>query len=105
MTEIITRDEFALLAARLDVLEREVDGEKMVTRHVLSETRRTGDRLLGLEARLDRMDGKVDDLGKKLDDAVRRLAAVDGKVAALTAALPRIVADALRMALRERDGR
>lgn len=105
MTEIITRDEFAQLAARLDVLEREVDGEKMVTRHVLSETRRTSDRLIGLEARLDRMEGKVDELGKKLDDTLRRLAAVDGKVAALTTALPGIVAEALRTALRERDGR
>lgn len=105
MTEIITRDEFAQLAARLDVLEREVDGEKMVTRHVLSETRRTSDRLIGLEARLDRMEGKVDDLGKRLDEALRRLAAIDGKVAALTTALPGIVAEALRTALRERDGR
>ncbi|MDC7790014.1 hypothetical protein PQJ75_29825 [Rhodoplanes sp. TEM] len=98
MTELITRDEFDQLAARLGILEREVDGEKMVTRHVLSEARRTSDRVAALEARLDRMERKVDDIG-------RRLAELDGKLTVLTTTLPRIVADALRAALRERDGR
>lgn len=98
MTELFTRDEFDLLAARIEILEREVDGEKMVTRHVLSETRRTSDRLAGVEARIERMERKVDELGKKL-------AELDGKVTALTTVLPRIVSDALRAALRERDGR
>ncbi|RAI39071.1 hypothetical protein [Rhodoplanes roseus] len=98
MTELITRDEFDQLAARIGILEREVDGEKMVTRHVLSETRRTSDRLAALEARLERMERKVDDVG-------RRLAELDGKVTVLTTTLPGIVADALRVALRDRDGR
>lgn len=98
MTDLITRDEFDQVAARIGILEREVDGEKMVTRHVLSETRRASDRVAALEARLDRMERKVDDIG-------RRLAELDGKLTVLTTTLPRIVSDALRTALRERDGR
>ncbi|MFD2182116.1 hypothetical protein [Rhodoplanes azumiensis] len=98
MTDLITRDEFDQLTARIGILEREVDGEKLVTRHVLAEARRTSDRVAALEARLERMERKVDDIG-------RRLAELDGKVTVLTTTLPGIVADALRAALRDRDGR
>ena len=34
MAEPVTRDEFVQLAVRVDVLEREVEGEKLVTRHM-----------------------------------------------------------------------
>ena len=42
MVEYVTRDEFE---ARVGVLEQEVDGEKLVTRHILEQTRRNGDDL------------------------------------------------------------
>src|SRR5437667_268625 len=40
MPSDVTRDEFQHLATRTDILEREVEGEKMVTRHILEQTRR-----------------------------------------------------------------
>ena len=38
IAEYVTREEFE---ARVGVLEGEVEGEKMVTRHILEQTRRT----------------------------------------------------------------
>jgi len=42
MPSDVTREEFE---ARFGVLEREVDGEKMVTRHILEQTRHNSDDL------------------------------------------------------------
>ena len=64
MAEYVTREEFE---ARVGVLEREVDGENLVTRHILEQTRRNADDLAALKTRLDRVERKVDDLGQKVD--------------------------------------
>ena len=39
----VTRDELQQLATRTDIVEREVEGEKLVTRYILEQTRRNGD--------------------------------------------------------------
>jgi len=91
MSEQVTRGEFAQLAVRVDVLEREVEGEKMVTRHILDETRRNSDDLAAIKSRLDRFEHRFDVLERKADG--------------LTRDLPTIVADVMREVLKERDGR
>jgi tetrahydromethanopterin S-methyltransferase subunit G len=91
MAEPVTRDEFTQLVVRVDVIEREVEGEKMVTRHILEQTRRNGDDLAAIKTRLDRVERKVDGLEQKFDD--------------LAKTLPRIVGDAVREANRERDAK
>jgi hypothetical protein len=63
-------------------LEREVEGEKVVTRYILEQTRRNGDDLAAIKTRLGRVEGKVDGLANDL---------------------PKIVGDAVREAFRERD--
>ena len=84
----VAREEFE---ARVGVLEREVEGEKMVTRHILEQTRRNSDDLAAIKTRLDRVEGKVDTLDRKVDD--------------LTMSLPRLIGEAVREANRERDGK
>jgi len=91
MAEPVTRDEFTQLAVRVDILEREVEGEKMVTRHILDQTRRNSDDLAAIKSRLDRFDQRFDNLERKVDG--------------LTRDLPTIVADVMRDVLEERDGR
>lgn len=107
MTDYVTRDEFSQLATRVDIVEREVEGEKMVTRHVLTETRHNSDDLAAIKARLERVERKVDDLGQKLsglgEDLTGKIGGLDGKISGLAASLPRIVADTMREVLRERD--
>ncbi len=86
MPNNVTREEFD---ARVGVLEREVDGEIIVTRHILEQTRRNGEDLAAVKTQLDRVE--------------TRLGGVETKVDTLTRDLPKIVADAMRDVLRERD--
>jgi len=92
----VTRGEFDHLKERVDVIEREVDGEKLVTRHILEQTRRNSDDLAAIKTRLDRVEQKVDGLG-------REVAGLGLQVGGLTRNLPTVVADVMREVLRERD--
>jgi uncharacterized protein YoxC len=95
MPTYVTREEFE---ARTGVLEREVEGEKLVTRHILEQTRRNGDDLAAVKTRLDRVEQKVDGLDRKVDG-------LDRAVKNLTKNLPTIVGDVMREVLRERGGK
>jgi len=81
MAAEVTRGEF-------QALEREVEGEKLVTRHILEQTRRNGDDLAAIKTRLDRVEGKVDGLAEELGG-------VKHSLNGLIRDLPRIVDDAV----------
>jgi uncharacterized protein YoxC len=78
----VTREEF-------QALEQEVEGEKLVTRHILEQTRRNGDDLAAVKTRLDRVEGKV-------DDVAHELGGVKHTLNGLVRDLPRIITEALR---------
>jgi hypothetical protein len=82
----VTRDEFDQLAARTSALEGEVDGEKLVIRHVLEHTRRNTEDLSALRSRVDGLDHKFDSLSHEFKE--------------LRKDLPGIVSDALREAIK-----
>ena len=88
MIAYVTREEFD---TRVGVLEREVEGEKLVTRHVLEQTRLNSDDLAVIKTRLDRVEGKVDRLQTTVDGLVRDL--------------PKIVGEAVRNATPARRGK
>jgi uncharacterized protein YoxC len=96
----VTREEFE---ARVGVLEREVEGEKMVTRHILEQTRRNGDDLAAVRTRLDRVEGKMDGLGHRLGGVEQKLGSVEQRLSTLERNLPEIVATTMREVLNERD--
>jgi hypothetical protein len=102
MASEVTREEFE---GRVGVLEREVEGEKMVTRHVLEQTRRNGDDLAAIKSRLDRVESRLDRVEQKVDGVASDVSSLRGTVAGLVINLPRIVGDAVREALRERGGK
>jgi len=52
MSTHMTRDEFE---GRMRVLEGEVEGEKLVTRYILEQTKRNGDDLATIKARVDHL--------------------------------------------------
>jgi chromosome segregation ATPase len=52
MSTYVTREEFD---GRTRVLESEVEGEKLVTRHILEQTQRNGDDLAAVKARVDHL--------------------------------------------------
>lgn len=86
MPDYVTREEFE---ARVGVLESEVDGEKLVTRHILEQTRRNGDDLASLKTRLDRVE--------------TQLGGVAGDLKGLVKNLPTMMRDTMREVLGERD--
>jgi hypothetical protein len=87
------------------VLEREVEDEKLVTRHILEQTRRNGDDLAAIKTRLDRVEQKVDGLDRKVNNLERTVGGLDQTVKDLAKSLPGIVGDVVREVMRERDGK
>ena len=112
----VIREQFE---ARVGLIEREVEGEKMVTRHILEQSRRNSDDLAAINTRLDRVEGKVDALQTTvsglhttvsgLQTTVGGLPGTVGvlqaTVNALIRDLPKIVADAVREASPGRDSK
>ncbi len=85
----VTRDEFTRLEARVSTIEHETDGEKMLSRYILTQARQNGDDLAALKTRVDRIEAKVD----RLEQTVGH---IDLSLGALRRDLPSIVADAMR---------
>lgn len=98
MATPVTREEF-------DELAEEVAGEKIVTRHILEQTRRNGDDLAALRTRTKRIEEKVDGLERRFDGLERRVDGLDRKFNDFVREFPGIVRDTMREVLRERDGK
>ena len=79
---MIDQQRFESLEARVGFLEREADGEKRVTRHILEQTRANSEDLAKLMVRSGRVEDKVEKLEGKFDTFV--------------ADFPKIVADVVR---------
>ncbi|HLH94648.1 MAG TPA: hypothetical protein VKW08_05970 [Xanthobacteraceae bacterium] len=71
----------------LSALQEEVAGEKLVTRHILEQTRRNGDDLAAIKSRLDRVEHRLDGVERKVDT--------------LNSNLPKIVGEVIREVLNE----
>jgi uncharacterized protein YoxC len=89
MSADVTKEEF-------QTLEREVEGEKLVTRHILGQTRRNADDLAAIKTRLDRVERKVDGVAQEVGGVKQTL---NG----LVRDLPKIVSDAVRKPAPKRD--
>lgn len=92
----VTREEHTQLTTRVDILEREVEGEKMVTRHILEQTRRNSDDLAAIKTRLDRVEGKVDGLQVQVNGLTQEVGKLGSTLHGLIRDLPTIVSDAVR---------
>ncbi|HEY7246510.1 MAG TPA: hypothetical protein VH678_21775 [Xanthobacteraceae bacterium] len=107
MATDVTKDEFQRLEARVSVVEREVEGEKLVTRHILEQTRRNGAELAEFknrtEQRFDSLESRFDSLESRFDNLEGRFDNLERTVNTLRKDLPAIVGDVMRDVLRERD--
>jgi hypothetical protein len=100
MPAYVTREEFE---ARVGVLERDVEGEKLVTRHILEQTRRNGDDLAAIRKLLDGVDLKR--LVQKVDGLESKVGSLDLRFSAFLREYPATVADIMRQVQRERGER
>lgn len=75
------------LEARVAFLEREQDGEKRVTRHILEQNRLNGDDLAALRTRMERIERKFDGFDRKFE--------------AFAGEFPKLMADVMREVMRE----
>jgi hypothetical protein len=98
----VTREEFE---ARVGTLEREVDGEKLVSRYILDQTRKNGDDIASMKSQLGRVETRLDGVETRLDGVEKRLDRVEHKIDGLARNMPGIVADAIREVDRERRER
>ena len=94
----VTHEEFKRLETRVSTVEQEADGEKMLSRYILNQSRQNGDDLTVLKTRVDRIEEKVDRLELRVDR-------LELKIDRLQANLPSIVAEAMREVLRDRGAR
>jgi len=99
----VTEGEFSQLETRVAIVEREVDGEKLVTRHILEQTRHNGDDLASILGRLDRIEQRLN--GVDLVALVKTVGSLERKLDGLTKNLPKIIEESVREALRERTAR
>lgn len=83
-----------LLERRVTALEQEVEGEKLVTRHILEQTRRNSDDLAAIKSRLNRHDERFD----RLEARMQR---IEDGLSSLRRDLPGIVAETMREVMRE----
>ena len=88
--------EYDLLEKRVSALEQEVEGEKLVTRHILEQTRRNSDDLAIIKSRLGAHDTRFDRHDARFDR-------IETELRNLRRDLPTIVAETMREVLKERD--
>ena len=104
--------EIELLERRVAFLEQEVEGEKMVSRHILEQVRRNGDDIAAIRTRLGRIESRLDGSDRRMEGIEARLSAIEGRLDRLESEFhsfkiefPRQVAAVMREVLAERDAR
>ena len=93
----------ATLERRVSAVEQEVEGEKLVTRHILEQTRRNSDDLVAIRSQLTRMEHRDDRMDADIRAVRSDLAALRTDLTGLIKNLPTMIAETMREVLRERD--
>jgi len=88
MPSDVTGEEFQQLATRTDILERKIEGEKMVTRHILEQTRRNGADIAEIKTGLKGLTHGVDGLDRKFDGLRGEFVGLRGEFRKLREDLP-----------------
>jgi hypothetical protein len=96
----VTRAEFVRLEDRVGAAEQEVEGEKLLSRYILAQSRQNGDDLAVLKARVDQVETELMALRGEFSSLRGEVSALKAEVYSFRKDLPGIVADALRDVLR-----
>jgi hypothetical protein len=102
---MIDDQSFQALEARVGFLERDSDGGKRVTRHILEQTRANSDDLATLIGRVGRVETKVDRLEAKFDGLKGQFDGLRGQFDGLKGqfdGFPKVIAEVMREVLAEK---
>jgi chromosome segregation ATPase len=88
---------------RVTALEQEVEGEKLVTGHILEQTRRNGDDIAAIRTQLGRIEVRLDRTEAEVRGVRSEMAGLKSSLQSLRTELPGIVAETMREVLRERE--
>ncbi|NNM72172.1 hypothetical protein [Enterovirga aerilata] len=91
------------LERRVTTLEQEPEGGKLVTRHILEQTRRNGDDIAAIRTQLARMEARQDRTDAEIRAIRSDVAGLKNDMESLRSELPGMVAETMREVLRERD--
>lgn len=94
----VTHEEFKRLESRVNTVEQEADGEKLLSRYILNQARQNGDDLGIIKTRVDRLETKVDRIEAELSSLRKDVTSLRGD-------LPAIIAETMREVLREQGRR
>ncbi len=100
----VTREDLKRIETRVEFVAQEVEGEKLLSRYILQQTRQNGDDLAVLKARTERIEGKVDKLEGKVDRLESKVDRLEQRFSQLETKLPGLIADVMREVLRESRG-
>ncbi len=93
----VTREDLKRVEDRVEFVAQEVDGEKLLSRYILRQSRQNGDDLAALKTRMERVEEKVD----RIETDLRGLR---NDFNSSQAKLPGIIAEVMREVLRENKG-
>ncbi len=93
----VTHEELKRVEDRVESIAQEVDGEKMVSRYILKQSRQNGDDLAAIKARVERIEDKVEGLETEICGLRHDFQSSQSK-------LPAIIAEVMRQVLRENKG-
>lgn len=100
----VTREDLKRVEDRVEFLAQEVDGEKLLSRYILRQSRQNGDDLAALKTRMERVEEKVERIEEKVDRLDTDLRGLRNDFNSSQAKLPGIIAEVMREVLRENKG-
>ena len=100
----VTREDLKRVEDRVEFVAQEVDGEKLLSRYILRQSRQNGDDLAALKTRMERVEEKVDRLEQKVDRLDTEMRGLRSDFNSSQTKLPGLIAEVMREVLRENKG-
>ena len=100
----VTREDLKRVEDRVEFVAQEVDGEKLLSRYILRQSRQNGDDLAVLKTRMERVEEKVDRLEQKVDRLDTEMRGLRSDFNSSQVKLPGLIAEVMREVLRENKG-
>ncbi len=100
----VTREDLKRVEDRVQTVAQEVDGEKLLSRYILKQSRQNGDDLAAIKTRVERIEEKVEKLETEMRGLRSDVIGLRGEFHSSQHKLPGMIAEVMREVLRENKG-